>query len=77
MHVPEDSQHIQLFADDLKVDTACPVAVSNDVLRSSLLEAQYRAHAWGARNRVCFDPAKESIRIIHPNLGDEEESVLL
>ena len=77
MHVPEDGQHIQLFADDLKVDTSCPVAVSNDTLRTSLHEAQHRAHDWGARNRVCFDPTKEAIRIIHPDQGDAEEFVLL
>ena len=77
IHVPEDGQHIQLFADDLKVDASCPVEVSSDTLRSSLAEAQERAHTWGAHNRVCFDPSKEAIRIIHPLHGDDEEFVLL
>ena len=75
--VPEDGQHCQIFADDLKVDASCPVAMSNDVLKANLGEAQVRAHEWGERNRVTFDPTKESIRIIHPTLGDAEEFVLL
>ena len=72
--VPEDGQHCQIFADDLKVDASCPVAMSNDVLKISLGEAQVRVHEWGERNRVTFDPTKESIRIIH---RDAEEFVLL
>ena len=77
VHVPEDGQHLQIFADDLKVDACCPATVSDDVLRSSLAGAQRRAHAWGARNRVTFDPAKESIRIIHPELGEDGDFVFL
>ena len=76
-YVPEDGQHCQIFADDLKVDASCPEAMSNDVLKASLGEAQHRAHEWGERNRVTFDPTKESIRIIHPTQGDAEEFVLL
>ena len=53
------------------------MSTTNDVLRSSLGEAQTRAHTWGANNRVSFDPSKEAIRIIHPEFGDEEEFVLL
>ena len=77
VHVPEDGQHLQIFADDLKVDACCPVSMSNDVLRNSLTGAQRRAHSWGERNMVTFDPGKESIRIIHPECGDDEEFVFL
>ena len=76
-YVPEDGQHCQIFADDLKVDASCPEAMSSDVLRANLNEAQHRAHEWGEKNRITFDPTKESIRIIHPNQGDAEEFVLL
>ena len=77
VHVPEDRQHLQMLADDLKGDACCPVSMSNDMLRNSLTGAQRRAHSWGERNRVTFDPGKESIRIIHPECGDDEEFVLL
>ena len=56
---------------------AAPLSMSNDVLRNSLTGAQRRAHSWGERDRVTFDPGKESIRIIHPECGDDEEFVLL
>ena len=75
--VAEDGQQAQVFADDLKVDGSCPTAVSSDILKASLKDAQHRAHIWGARNRVCFDPNKEAIRIIHPVQGDTETFVLL
>ena len=51
--------------------------MSNDILRKSLEDAQRRTHEWGEKNRVSFDPGKESIRIIHPSQGDNEEFVLL
>ena len=77
LYVPEDGQHVQIFADDLKIDASCPVTMSNDQLRNDLGEAQRRAHLWGEKNRVSFDPTKEAIRIIHPDYGDDEEFVLL
>ena len=46
--VPESGQNLQLFADDLKVDTRFPIEMSNDTLKASLQEAQARAHVWGA-----------------------------
>ena len=52
LHVPEDGQHIQLFADDLKVDSSCPVNMSNDVLKAGLLEAQHKLMS-GAHATVC------------------------
>ena len=75
--VAEDGQQAQMFADDLKIDSSCPVAVSNDTLRASLQDAQHRAHVWGVQNRVCFDPNKEAIKIIHPEYGDADTFVLL
>ena len=74
--VPEDGQHIQLFADDLKVEATCPVTMSNQVLSDSLTEAQHRTHMWGTQNRVSFDPTTETIRIVHPADGDAQEFVL-
>ena len=43
-YVPEDGQHCQIFADDLKVDASCPEAMSSDVLPANLNEAHHRAH---------------------------------
>ena len=34
-------------------------------------------HAWGSRNRVSFDPAKEQISIIHPIWGSDEPFTFL
>ena len=42
---------------------------------SSLCEAQQRAHTWGEKSRVCFDPSKEHIHVIHPDDGDDAEGI--
>ena len=76
-YVPEGDEHVQIFADDLKIDCTCSLHSSNDVLLDRLRETQRRAHVWGEYNRVSFGPSKESIRIIHPDDGDDEEFILL
>ena len=68
-HVASDGQHVSLFADDLSVSARCPVEVSDAILLEELSQAQSRAHQWGNDNQVTFEPAKEHIRIIHPDAG--------
>ena len=46
------------FADDLSVSKAYPRTIANEDVRSDLLTTQSDIHAWGAKNRVTFDPAK-------------------
>ena len=72
-YVPNGSQRAQVFADDLNVLTQCPMHVSNDLVKAELEEAQGRAHAWGRRHRVTFDPSKESIHIVHPLYNEGSE----
>ena len=63
LHVPDDGQHVQIFADDLKIDASCPASMSNAVLRDSLGEAQTRIHQWRERDRVTFDPSKNTFTL--------------
>ena len=44
---------------------------------SDLENVQQRAHDWGRRHRVTFDPSKESFHIIHPLFDDESSFKLL
>jgi hypothetical protein len=76
-HVPQGQQELNLFADDLSVMTSVPQHVSNDVVLHELGETQARAHAWGSRNQVQFDPSKEYMKILHPSLGAGDDFKLL
>ena len=63
--VPEGNQEINLFADDLTVDTYCPCNTTDEIIISELQEVQQRTHEWEYRNQVQFDPSKEKFRIMH------------
>jgi len=76
-HVVEGNQEAQIFADDLKVTASYAVHVSPNVIVSDLENVQQRAHDWGRRHRVTFDPSKESFHIIHPLFDDESSFKLL
>ena len=52
------------FADDLNVSKAYPRTVTNDDVLSDLHKTQREIHAWGARNRVSFDPLKEEFALL-------------
>ena len=70
-------QQCQIFADDLNAIVKRDVHISNDLVISELQEIQQRAHAWGNRNRVTFDPAKEHFHILHPLYGEGTQFKLL
>ena len=57
-HVPEGSQLINLFADDLLVMTHAPQHENDSVILEELKETQSRTHDWGRRNQVEFDGGK-------------------
>ena len=59
--VPQGSQEINLFADDLTVMTSVPKNTSTAVLRQAWVEIQQGAHEWGSSNQVEFDPCKEKL----------------
>ena len=75
--VPQGSQEIKLFADDLTVMTHGPQHMSEELIFEELREVQTRTHAWGRKNQVQFDPAKEHFCIIHPTQGSGEDVKLL
>ena len=75
--VPEGNQEINLFADDLTVDTYRPSDMSEEIISDELTEIQQRTHEWGRRNQVQFDPSKEKFRIIHPSLRNEDHFTML
>ena len=75
--VPQGSQCINLFADDLTVMTSAPQRQSISSLQDELAEAQQRTHEWGRQNRVQFDPSKESFKILHPSRGQGDDFKLL
>ena len=72
-HVPNATQEINLFADDLTVMTHKAQHVSDAIVLNALEDIQRRTHEWGVRNQVEFDPSKEYLKIIHParGLGDD------
>ena len=76
-HVPEGSQLINLFADDLTVMTHAPQHVNDSVILEELKETQSRTHDWGRRNQVEFDGSKEFFNILHPSRGSGEDFKLL
>ena len=63
-HVPQGSQLINLFADDLTVMTDAPQHVNESVIFDELHETQSRTHDWGRRNQVEFDDNKEFFKIL-------------
>ena len=58
-----------LFADDLACEKYFPVAVHEGIIFDELRKCQSSVHAWGASNRVRFDPLKEEFKIIHNTRG--------
>ena len=70
-------QKVQFFDDDLNASVTRPMHMSDDLIQSELVGIQARAHIWGQRNRVTFDPSKESFHVIHPLCDDESEFNLL
>ena len=73
LSVPDGEQGADLFVDDLSIDSSCDAHVSRATLVSGLQEAQRRTHAWGQDNRVSFDPGKEHIKVLHPDVGDDDQ----
>ena len=71
------NQRAQVFADDLKVENSYPETLSDTFVVNNLCAAQRRAHLWGQRNRVAFDPNKEHFHIIHPLYGNNAEFRML
>ena len=76
-HVPQGSQLINLFADDLTVMTHAPQHVYEKVFFDELHETHSRTHDWGRRNQVTFDGSKEFFNILHPSYGSGEDFKLL
>ena len=70
--VTDGRQQAQIFADDLNVVADYPAELSESFVLEDLSEAQRKAHIWGRRNQVTFDPSKEHFQIVHPS---REESV--
>ena len=64
--------HCSLFADDLSVWTALPRHLRDGVVLDHLRVTQKCSHEWGRKHQVTFDPAKESLHIIHPTVGSGE-----
>ena len=53
------------FADDLSCDKVFDKRVSDGDILADLERCQSNVHQWGVDNRVCFDPAKEEMKILH------------
>ena len=66
-----------MFADDLNVFQKFDRDADHSDIESKMGECRRNVHAWGRRNRVTFDPAKEHLIIIHPTSGDGETFRLL
>ena len=64
--VTDSRQQAQIFADDLNVVADYPAELSEPIVLEDLSEAQRKAHIWGRRNQVTFDPSKEHFHIVHP-----------
>ena len=63
------NQEVNLFADDLSGMTSMVQSSSPALLTQQLEEMQGRAHAWGRKHQVEFDPGKEYFKILHPSRG--------
>ncbi len=57
------------FADDLNTFKQFRRNVSNDDILSDLVSCQSSVHAWGAKNRVTFEPSKEEFVVLDPRDG--------
>ena len=57
--------------------THAPHLMNEDFVFDELREVQTRTHAWGRRNQVQFDPAKELFCVIHPTQGSGDDFKLL
>ena len=55
-----------VFADDLSVFNEFNRDEDDSRITTVMQATRNHVHAWGARNRVAFDPSKEQIAIIHP-----------
>jgi len=66
-----------LFADDLSVFKAFDRFDDEQHIFSDIDRTRRRVHAWGSRNRVSFDPAKEQVSIMHPLYGTDENFTFL
>ena len=64
--IPLGIQEVHLDADDLNGVCIRHVDHSEHMLMDELQDMQERAHAWGRKNRVSFDPGKENFVILHP-----------
>ena len=62
-----------MFADDLNMFKQFHRDTSNDDIKAELEKTRQHVHAWGKRNRVTFDPAKEGLAIIHPLRGEGDD----
>ena len=58
-----------VFADDLNCTKIFPNSKSNDDILLEGKKCQKELHAWGAANRVSFDPGKESLHVLHRSRG--------
>ncbi len=67
-------KRVNLFDDDLTGYIIRPVDRTNATVMTELREMQDRAHAWGRKNQVSFDPGKESFQILHPGMLKEMTS---
>ena len=66
-----------IFADDLNAVITFPVKTSSAQVFQCLEAVQEAVHGWDAHNQVRFDPAKESMAIIHHKNGIGEVFRLL
>ena len=65
------------FADDLSVSKDYARTVANEEVVGDLRASQSDIHAWGARNRVTFDPQKEEFAVLATQGGDAQPFRLL
>ena len=65
------------FADDLSISKEFVRNTSNEDIISDMRQSQSDIHEWGRRNRVSFDPPKESFAILATSDGDAEPFRLL
>ena len=65
------------FADDLSISKEFFRNTSNEDIVSDMRQSQSDIHEWGRRNRVSFDPSKESFAILATSDGNAEPFRLL
>ena len=66
-----------MFADDLNVMQSYDRLDDNEAIRLEMDRCRAAVHAWGRKNRVSFDGAKEHVVILHPIHGDGDPVKLL